>query len=133
TNDVSTAYSVSNTSGQNPQYEQTSSYSLLANQSSCPQLDHEDLEQLDEYDLEEMDLKWQVAMISMRMKKFYKKTGVESYNLMQKRLLALIKPKWNAIIATKHAILLECVESRDLKITGEKKHGILETRMGTEL
>ncbi|GJX78978.1 ribonuclease H-like domain-containing protein [Tanacetum coccineum] len=28
-----------------------------------------------EYDLEEMDLKWQVAMISMRMKKFYKKTG----------------------------------------------------------
>ncbi|GJS64051.1 hypothetical protein Tco_0678615 [Tanacetum coccineum] len=31
TNDVSTAYSVSNTSGQNLQYEQTSSYSLLAN------------------------------------------------------------------------------------------------------
>ncbi|GKA25202.1 ribonuclease H-like domain-containing protein [Tanacetum coccineum] len=28
-----------------------------------------------EFDLEEMDLKWQVAMISMRMKKFYKKTG----------------------------------------------------------
>ncbi|GKA82602.1 putative ribonuclease H-like domain-containing protein [Tanacetum coccineum] len=46
TNDVSTAYSVSNTS-----------------------------KQLDEYDLEEMDLKWQVAMISMRMKKVYKKTG----------------------------------------------------------
>ncbi|GJR01073.1 ribonuclease H-like domain-containing protein [Tanacetum coccineum] len=44
-------------------------------QMNCPQLDHEDLEQIDEYDLEEMDLKWQVAMISMRMKKFYKKTG----------------------------------------------------------
>ncbi|GJU63466.1 hypothetical protein Tco_1245301 [Tanacetum coccineum] len=41
----------------NSQYEQTSSYSLLANQSSCPQLDHEDLEQLDEFDLEEMGLK----------------------------------------------------------------------------
>ncbi|GKA43793.1 ribonuclease H-like domain-containing protein [Tanacetum coccineum] len=41
----------------------------------CPQLDHEDLEQLDEFDLEEIDLKWQVAMISMRMKKFYKKTS----------------------------------------------------------
>ncbi|GJX01542.1 hypothetical protein Tco_0185455 [Tanacetum coccineum] len=41
----------------------------------CPQLDHEDLEQIDEYDLEEMDLKWQMAMISMRMKSFYKKTG----------------------------------------------------------
>ncbi|GKC31295.1 ribonuclease H-like domain-containing protein [Tanacetum coccineum] len=40
-----------------------------------PQLDHEDLEQVDEFDLEEMDLKWQVAMISMRLKRFYKKTG----------------------------------------------------------
>ncbi|GJX08425.1 hypothetical protein Tco_0196357 [Tanacetum coccineum] len=40
-----------------------------------PQLDHEDLEQLDEFDFEEMDLKWQLAMISMRLKKFYKKTG----------------------------------------------------------
>ncbi|GJV10109.1 putative ribonuclease H-like domain-containing protein [Tanacetum coccineum] len=75
TNDVSTAYGVSNSSGHNSQYEHPSSYSLLANQSSCPHLDHEDLEQLDEFDLEEMDLKWQVAMISMRMKKFYKKTG----------------------------------------------------------
>ncbi|GJX72353.1 putative ribonuclease H-like domain-containing protein [Tanacetum coccineum] len=36
---------------------------------------NDDLEQLDEFDLEEIDLKWQVAMISMRMKKSYKKTG----------------------------------------------------------
>ncbi|GKC51404.1 hypothetical protein Tco_1074149, partial [Tanacetum coccineum] len=64
TNDVSTTYGVSNTSGHNSKHEQTSSYSLLASQSSCPQLDHEDLDQVDEYDLEEMDLKWQVAMIS---------------------------------------------------------------------
>ncbi|GJR48296.1 hypothetical protein Tco_1316399 [Tanacetum coccineum] len=75
TNDVSTTYGVSNSSGHNSQFEHPSSYSFLANQSSCPQLDHEDLEQLDEFDLEEIDLKWQVAMISMRMKKFYKKTG----------------------------------------------------------
>ncbi|GKG37108.1 hypothetical protein Tco_0447281, partial [Tanacetum coccineum] len=52
--DVSTAYGVSNSSGHNSQYEHPLSYSLLANQSSCPQLDHEDLEQLDEFDLEEM-------------------------------------------------------------------------------
>ncbi|GKA97894.1 hypothetical protein Tco_0825788 [Tanacetum coccineum] len=75
TNDVSTVYGISNSSGQNSQYEHASSYSLISNQSSCPQLDHEDLEQLDEFDVEEMDLKWQVAMISMRMKKFNEKTG----------------------------------------------------------
>nr|GEW36639.1 hypothetical protein [Tanacetum cinerariifolium] len=37
--------------------------------------DHEDAKKVDEFDLEEMDLKWQVAMISTRLKKFYKKTG----------------------------------------------------------
>ncbi|GJV91848.1 putative ribonuclease H-like domain-containing protein [Tanacetum coccineum] len=84
TNDVSTAYGVSTSSGYNSQRENSSSYtdelmySFFANQSSGPHLDHEDLEQLDEFDLEEMDLKWQVAMISMRLKKFYKKTeGVD--------------------------------------------------------
>ncbi|GJS58580.1 ribonuclease H-like domain-containing protein [Tanacetum coccineum] len=80
TNDVSTAHGVSNTSGHNSKLEHTSSYSLLASQSSCPQLDHEDLDQVDEYDLKEMDLKWQVAMISMRIKKFYKKTGTKEDN-----------------------------------------------------
>ncbi|GJX98611.1 putative ribonuclease H-like domain-containing protein [Tanacetum coccineum] len=75
TNDVSTAYGVSTTSGHNSQKEIPSSYSFFANQSSCPQLDHKDLEQLDEFDLVEMDLKWQVAMISIRLKKFYKKSS----------------------------------------------------------
>ncbi|GJY07549.1 hypothetical protein Tco_0374603 [Tanacetum coccineum] len=80
TNDVSTAHGVSNTFGHNSKLEHTSSYSLLASQSSCPQLDHEDLDQVDKYDLEKMDLKWQVAMISMRIKKFYKKTGTKEDN-----------------------------------------------------
>nr|GFA15379.1 hypothetical protein [Tanacetum cinerariifolium] len=38
-------------------------------------MDKEDLEQIDHDDLEEMDLKWQVAMLSMRVKRFYKNTG----------------------------------------------------------
>ncbi|GJY18704.1 ribonuclease H-like domain-containing protein, partial [Tanacetum coccineum] len=81
TNNVSTAYGVSTSSGYNSQRENSLSYtdelmySFFANQSNGPHLDHEDLEQLDEFDLEEMDLKWKVAMISMRLKKFYKKTG----------------------------------------------------------
>ncbi|GKB01411.1 hypothetical protein Tco_0829455 [Tanacetum coccineum] len=41
---------------------------------NSPQLDDEDLEQIDHDNLEEMDLKWQVAMLSMRVKRFYKKT-----------------------------------------------------------
>ncbi|GKC86026.1 hypothetical protein Tco_1141743, partial [Tanacetum coccineum] len=38
-------------------------------------LDNKDLEQIDIDDLEEMDLKWQVAMLTMRVKRFLKKTG----------------------------------------------------------
>nr|GEZ94795.1 hypothetical protein [Tanacetum cinerariifolium] len=81
TNDVNTAFGVSTSSGHNSQKEGSSSYtddlmySFFANQSSGPKLDHEDLKQFDEFDLEEIDLKWQVAMISTRLKKFYKKTG----------------------------------------------------------
>ncbi|GJV29895.1 hypothetical protein Tco_1386343 [Tanacetum coccineum] len=132
TNEVSTAYCVPNLSGQNSKYEQTSSYSLLANQSSCPQLDHEDLEQIDEYDLEEMDLKWQVAMISMRMKKFYKKTR-RKLQFDAKEPVGFDKTKLNATIATRQGILLESVESKELKITGGGMHGILGTRMGAKL
>ncbi|GJS45811.1 hypothetical protein Tco_0595932 [Tanacetum coccineum] len=50
-------------------------FSFFANQSNSPQLDNEDLEQIDTDDLEEMDLKWQVAMLTMRVKRFLKKIG----------------------------------------------------------
>ncbi|GJZ31106.1 ribonuclease H-like domain-containing protein [Tanacetum coccineum] len=50
-------------------------FSFFANQSNSPQLDDEDLEQIDHDDLKEIDLKCQVAMLSMRVKRFYKKTG----------------------------------------------------------
>ncbi|GKC34042.1 putative ribonuclease H-like domain-containing protein [Tanacetum coccineum] len=36
---------------------------------------HEDLEQIDDLDIEEIDINWQIAIIAIRMKKFYKKTG----------------------------------------------------------
>nr|GEV12379.1 hypothetical protein [Tanacetum cinerariifolium] len=50
-------------------------YSFFASQSSSPQLDNEDLNQIDADDLEEIDLKWQMAMLTMRARKFLQKTG----------------------------------------------------------
>ncbi|GKF28274.1 ribonuclease H-like domain-containing protein, partial [Tanacetum coccineum] len=47
---------------------------FFVNQSNSPQLNNEDLEQIDTADLEEMDLKWQAAMLTMRVKRFLKKT-----------------------------------------------------------
>ncbi|GKB58165.1 hypothetical protein Tco_0914351 [Tanacetum coccineum] len=50
-------------------------YSFFASQSNSSQLDNEDLKQIDPNDLEEMDLKWQMAMLTMRARRFLKKTG----------------------------------------------------------
>nr|GEV00056.1 hypothetical protein [Tanacetum cinerariifolium] len=59
TNTVSTAYSVSSLSVSKSQPKRSSSYT----------------DEINDDDLEEIDLKWQVAMISMRIKKFHKRTG----------------------------------------------------------
>nr|GEV11153.1 putative ribonuclease H-like domain-containing protein [Tanacetum cinerariifolium] len=50
-------------------------YSFFASQSSSPQLDNEDLKQIDADDLEDMDLKWQMAMLTMRARRFLQRTG----------------------------------------------------------
>nr|GEZ75528.1 hypothetical protein [Tanacetum cinerariifolium] len=70
---VNTAYSVSAASSK--EQASTASYaddvmlSFFFNQSNAPQLDNEDLEHIDTNDLEEMDFKWQVAMLTMRVKR----------------------------------------------------------------
>ncbi|GJX94092.1 hypothetical protein Tco_0348678 [Tanacetum coccineum] len=50
-------------------------YSFFASQSNSSQLDNENLKQIDLDYLEEMDLKWQMAMLTMRAGRFLKKTG----------------------------------------------------------
>ncbi|GKB83937.1 ribonuclease H-like domain-containing protein [Tanacetum coccineum] len=44
-------------------------------QPNSPQLDNEDLQQIHPDDLEEMDLRWQMAMLTMRARRFLKNTG----------------------------------------------------------
>nr|GFC72878.1 ribonuclease H-like domain-containing protein [Tanacetum cinerariifolium] len=50
-------------------------YSFFASQSSSPQLDNDDLKQIDADDLEEMNLKWQMAMLIVRARRFLQRTG----------------------------------------------------------
>nr|GEX75677.1 hypothetical protein [Tanacetum cinerariifolium] len=47
---------------------------LKASQPNSPQLAHEDVEQIHPNDIEEMDLRWKMAMLTMRAKRFLKKT-----------------------------------------------------------
>ncbi|GJZ37381.1 hypothetical protein Tco_0583572 [Tanacetum coccineum] len=48
---------------------------FFVNQPNSPQLDNEDLQQIHPDDLEEMDLRWQMVMLTMRARRFLKKTG----------------------------------------------------------
>nr|GEU50844.1 uncharacterized mitochondrial protein AtMg00810-like [Tanacetum cinerariifolium] len=44
-------------------------------QSNSPQLNNDDLKQIDADDLKEMDLKWQMAMLTMRARRFLQRIG----------------------------------------------------------
>nr|GEV88347.1 hypothetical protein [Tanacetum cinerariifolium] len=65
---------------------------FLASQSNSSQLVNEDLEQIHPDDLEEMDLKWQMAMLTMRARKFPKNTR-RKLNLNGNETVAFDKTK----------------------------------------
>ncbi|GKB64124.1 ribonuclease H-like domain-containing protein [Tanacetum coccineum] len=52
---------------------------FFASQPNSPQLDNEDLQQINPDDLEEMDLRWQMAMLTIRARRFLKNTGRKFY------------------------------------------------------
>ncbi|GJZ88801.1 hypothetical protein Tco_0660583 [Tanacetum coccineum] len=80
---VNTAYEVSTASTQvNAAYSKNIDNlsdvvicSFFASQPSSPQLAHEDLQQIHLDDIEEMDLRWQMAMLIIRARKFFNNTG----------------------------------------------------------
>ncbi|GKC48920.1 hypothetical protein Tco_1071665, partial [Tanacetum coccineum] len=74
---------------------------FFASQPNSLQLDNEDLQQINPDDLEEMDLRWQMAMLTMRARRFLKNTGRKLTVNGYWKLLGLISPRWNVTTATK--------------------------------
>nr|GEZ02808.1 hypothetical protein [Tanacetum cinerariifolium] len=50
-------------------------FTIVFDQPNSPQLVHEDLQQIYLDDIEEMDLRWKMAMLTMRSRRFLKNTG----------------------------------------------------------
>nr|GEY54580.1 ribonuclease H-like domain-containing protein [Tanacetum cinerariifolium] len=74
---VNTANRVSTTSTQVNTVDNLSDAvicAFLASQPNMPQLAYEDLEQIQPYDIEDIDLRWQMALLTMRARRFLKKT-----------------------------------------------------------
>ncbi|GJV74675.1 putative ribonuclease H-like domain-containing protein [Tanacetum coccineum] len=71
---VSSAHTQSSpTSGDN--LSDTMICAFLASQPNSPQMSREDLEQIDPDNLEEMDLQWEMAMLTIRARRFIKRIG----------------------------------------------------------
>nr|GEU48151.1 putative ribonuclease H-like domain-containing protein [Tanacetum cinerariifolium] len=54
---------------------QDTTFAYIVSQSSGSQIKFEDINQIDEDDMGEIDIKWNMALLSMRADKFWKKTG----------------------------------------------------------
>nr|GFC46103.1 ribonuclease H-like domain-containing protein [Tanacetum cinerariifolium] len=50
-------------------------HSFIAENEPTQQLAYEDFEHVDQLEMEELDIKWQMAMLSLRINKFQKKSG----------------------------------------------------------
>ncbi|GKC34770.1 hypothetical protein Tco_1047154 [Tanacetum coccineum] len=65
---------------------------FLASQLNNPQLAHKDLQQIHPDDLEEMDLRWQMAMLTMRVRRFLKNTDPRNQDYKNKESTRRIVP-----------------------------------------
>ncbi|GKA30929.1 hypothetical protein Tco_0717234 [Tanacetum coccineum] len=72
---ASTQVSIASTQVSTANLSDDTDYAFLASQPNGSQLVYEDLEQIHEDNIEEMDLKWQLALLSMRTRRFFQKTG----------------------------------------------------------
>nr|GEW58240.1 hypothetical protein [Tanacetum cinerariifolium] len=72
---ISTLVSTTSTHDNTANLSDATVYAFLANQPNGSQLVHEDLEQIHKDDLEEMDLKWQLALLSMIARMYFQRTG----------------------------------------------------------
>ncbi|GJZ76384.1 hypothetical protein Tco_0641056 [Tanacetum coccineum] len=90
--------------------------SFFAQPTTSPQLENEDFQQIDENDLEELDLRWQVAMLTVRVKNSFKRQEGTWISKKNNNFL-LISQKLSATTVTEKGTLLGIA---DLKgINGE--------------
>ncbi|GJS56027.1 hypothetical protein Tco_0629389 [Tanacetum coccineum] len=79
--------------------------SFFAQPTTSPQLENEDFQQIDEDDLEELDLRWQVAMLTVRVRKFIQKTG-RKRGFQRNAQFSLDKSKLSATMSRKGHTLI---------------------------
>ncbi|GJY54920.1 putative ribonuclease H-like domain-containing protein [Tanacetum coccineum] len=83
-NQQSIVPSVSQTSGRSDSIMECVLHSFVAENEPDQDMIYEDFDQVDQLEMEELDLKWQMAMLSLRINRFEKKAGRKmNYNNQQ--------------------------------------------------
>nr|GEU54730.1 hypothetical protein [Tanacetum cinerariifolium] len=67
----------------------------IASQLNGSQIKYKDITQIDEDDIEEIDIKWNMALLSMRADRFWKKTGPKEEEPAPKALMAIDGIGWD--------------------------------------
>nr|GEW67226.1 hypothetical protein [Tanacetum cinerariifolium] len=83
-------------------------YSFFASQPSIPQLDNEDLQQIHPDDLEEMELRWNIAMLTISARKFLKNTERKLDMADKERIGEPIRRTVPVEATTSNALVSQC-------------------------
>nr|GEW03006.1 retrovirus-related Pol polyprotein from transposon TNT 1-94 [Tanacetum cinerariifolium] len=89
---------------------------FFASQPNSPQLDNEDLQQIHPNDLKEMDLRWQMAMLIMRAKRFLKNTG-RKFFMNGNETIGFDKSKqlWYHVMVL--VVMIKVIKQKKVKLT----------------
>ncbi|GJV54511.1 hypothetical protein Tco_1450252 [Tanacetum coccineum] len=92
-------------------------YSFFASQPSIPQLDNEDLQQIHPDDLKDMNLRWNIAMLTMRARRFLNNTG-RKLDMANKERIRFDKSKVECFTTTREDTLQGSAGHPGIKIAG---------------
>ncbi|GKB93244.1 hypothetical protein Tco_0979381 [Tanacetum coccineum] len=90
-------------------------YAFLANQPNGSQLVHEDLEKIHKDNLEEMDLKWQLALLSMRARRGPRNQDIWNKNQDNSRMTVNVEET-----SSKAMVVIDGADSESLKSVEEQ-------------
>ncbi|GJZ41600.1 hypothetical protein Tco_0588486 [Tanacetum coccineum] len=120
--------------------------SFFASQPNSPQLAHEDLQQIHPDDIEEMDLRWKMAMLTMRARRFLKNTGrkltvngnetigfdkskVKCYNCHKKRHFARYDWSNQAVEGPNYALMAYSSSSSDSEVPDDEEEDVSQPKI----
>nr|GEZ79160.1 hypothetical protein [Tanacetum cinerariifolium] len=95
-------------------------FAFIATQPNGSQMKYKDISQIDDDDIKKMDLKWNLALLSMRVDRFLKKTS-KKITIQGSNVPGFNNQKWDALIATRWVISLESAYHQRVKTEGRER------------